>query len=196
MSAVPRRLTADELDAWRAIAPAVASDERAHQGVLAGIRPLFEDRAFAGQALTIEVTPDGNGTPREALATAWPGAVIVIDATRTPDAAVWGGNLIAIAATMGVAAIVVDGNVRDVSDMRASTLAVASRGITPRGPNWTGHIGGTIRCGGVQIAPGDLLLGDDDGVISIPLASATDELLARCRARIARQHQELQERLR
>ena len=184
-----RLLTHSELAAWSAIPTAVLSDERAHGGVLFGLRPLFAGRSFAAQALTIVVEDIDNGAPRKALAAAWPHACIVIDAHMQPDAAVWGGNLATIARDHGVTAVVVDGNVRDIVELRASGLAVYSRGVTPRGPAWGGRIGGTMQCGGVEIAQGDLIVGDEDGVIAIPLDAVDDELLERCRARMTREAQ-------
>jgi regulator of RNase E activity RraA len=185
-----RRLTTAELDRWRRIPAAVLSDERSHRGVLSGPRPLFAGRPFAAPALTIEVTPQAQGTPREALARAWAGVAIVIDASSASDAAVWGGNLIRIARERGVVAVVVDGNVRDTIELRDSGLAVCSRGVTPRGPMWTGHIDAPIECGGVAVRPGDLIVGDDDGVVAVPIGEVDDGLLARCRARIAREAKE------
>jgi regulator of RNase E activity RraA len=182
-----RRLDPSELAAWQSIPSAVLSDERAHQGVLSGIRPLFAGRPFAAQALTIEVGDVADGAPRDALALAWPGACIVIDARATPNAAVWGGNLVRIAQERGVAAVVADGCVRDVVDLRDSALAVCSRDVTPRGPTWGGRIGGIIHCGGVEIRPGDLVVGDDDGVVAVPLDDVNDDLLARCRRRVMRE---------
>ena len=184
-----RLLSRSELAAWSAIPTAVLSDERAHRGVLFGLRPLFTSRSFAAQALTIAVVDTDNGAPRKALASAWPFACIVIDARLRPDAAVWGGNLAGIARERGVTAIVVDGNVRDIVELRASGLAVYSRGITPRGPAWGGSIGGTIQCGGVEVAQGDLVVGDEDGVIVVPLDRLDDGLLERCGARMAREAQ-------
>lgn len=184
-----RILTAAELAAWDAIPAAVVSDERQHQGVLWGVRPLFPGRSFAAQAFTIEVHELDNGAPRKALDEVWSRACIVIDARARPDGAVWGGNLIRIARARGVAAIVVDGCVRDVVDLRNSGLAVFSRGITPRGPRWGGRIGGPIQCGGITIQPGDLIVGDEDGLVAVPFHAVNDELLARCRARLAREAQ-------
>ena len=184
-----RRLTEPELAAWQAIPTAVVSDERQHQGVLSGVRPLFPGRSFAAQAFTIEVQDLDNGAPRKALAEVWSRACIVIDARARPDGAVWGGNLIRIARERGVTAIVVDGNVRDVVDLRNSGLAVCSRGVTPRGPMWGGRIGGPIQCGGIKIQSGDLIVGDEDGLIAVPLHAVNDELLARCRARLSRETQ-------
>ena len=184
-----RLLFASELAVWSAIPTAVLSDERLHRGVLFGLRPLFAGRSFAAQALTIAVEDIDNGAPRNALAAAWPHACVVIDARLRPDGAVWGGTLAAIARARGVTAVVVDGNVRDIVDLRASGLAIYTRGVTPRGPAWGGRVGGAIQCGGVEVAQGDLLVGDEDGVIAIPLDGVDDELLERCRARMTREAQ-------
>jgi regulator of RNase E activity RraA len=185
-----RWLSASELAQWRALPVAVISDEREHRGVLAAIRPLFAHRAFAGQAFTIEVGSALDVAPRSALAHLWASACIVIDARVTPDSAVWGGNLMRIARERGVAAVVVDGNVRDTVELRDSGVAVCSRGVTPRGPAWGGRFDVPVQCGGATIAPGDLVIGDDDGVIVVPLAAANDALLSRCQARLAREAQE------
>lgn len=187
---VRRSLTREELEAWKRIPTAVLSDERAHAGVMMGIRPRFDGRTFAGQALTIEVRSVDDTSPREVLARAANGACIVIDARATPDAAVWGGNLIRIARDRGVVGVVVDGCVRDLAELRTSGVAVCSRDVTPRGPTWGGRVGATIHCGGVEVRAGDLIVGDDDGVVCVPLQEATEALLARCVARLAREANE------
>ncbi|HET8831680.1 MAG TPA: RraA family protein [Casimicrobiaceae bacterium] len=184
-----RRLEPHELALWQSIPSAVVSDERRHQGVLVGVRPLFTGRPFAAQALTIEVGAVSDGAPRDALALAWSGACMVIDARAAPNAAVWGGNLIRIARDCGIVAVVVDGCVRDVAELRDSGIAVCSQGVTPRGPTWGGHIGGAIHCGGVEINAGDLIVGDDDGVVAVPIGDVNDDLLARCRTRMQREAQ-------
>jgi regulator of RNase E activity RraA len=180
-------MTPDELALWHDVPTAVVSDEQRHQGVLSMVRPLFTGRPFVAEAFTIVVRTVEGVPPREALTHVWRRACIVIDARSTPDAAVWGGNLIRIARECGVSAVVVDGNVRDVADLRDSGLAVCSRGVTPRGPAWSGRFGVPIHCGGVEIHPGDLIIGDEDGVIVVPRTGANDDLLARCRARMARE---------
>jgi 4-hydroxy-4-methyl-2-oxoglutarate aldolase len=181
-----RTMKPAELDRWRGIPAAVMSDERDHQGVLAAIRPLFAGRPFAGQAFTIRIDPAGE-PPRVALARIDAGACIVIDARTSPEGAVWGGSLIRIARERGVHAIVVDGSVRDLVDLRESGLAVCSRAVTPRGPQWRGMLQQPIQCGGISVEPGDLVIGDDDGVVAVPLAAVTEELLQRCNARVARE---------
>lgn len=175
------RLSPSVLAEWRRIPTAVISDVVGHAGVLSpAIRPVVPTASFAGQALTIITEPVDNGAPRAALAQAWPGAAILVDAGAHPATAVWGGNLIAIAKSRGAVAVVVDGNVRDVSHLRASGLPVFARGITPAGPRWGGRFSVPIRLGGVEAAPGDLVVGDEDGVIVIS-AARLPGLLERCR---------------
>ena len=76
------------------------------------------------------------------------------------------------------------------SVLRESGVAVCSRGVTPRGPAWGGRFDVPIQCGGATIAPGDLVVGDEDGVIAVPLAEANDALLSRCHARLTREANE------
>lgn len=179
------RLSAAELAEWREIPTAVISDETGCRGVMEpAVRPVTPGRRFAGQALTIRTARVDDGAPRRALESLRGGEVIVIDGAAHPDTAVWGGNLIAGAQRSGATGVVVDGNVRDTADLRRSGLAVYSRGVTPAGVVWGGEVNATVRCGGVEVRPGALLVGDDDGVIVVPLEGRA-ALLARCRARLA-----------
>jgi regulator of RNase E activity RraA len=75
----------------------------------------------------------------------------------------------------GIAGIVLDGAMRDVAEIRELGFAVFCRAIVPRGPHkgFGGTIDGTISCGGVAVSPGDLVIGDDDGVAVIPLSEVT-----------------------
>lgn len=179
------RLSEVELAAWREIPTAVISDETKCVGVLmSAIRPVTPGRRFAGQALTIRTSRTDDGAPQRALAELQAGDVIVIDGRAHPNTAVWGGNLIAGAQRGGARAVVVDGNVRDTVDLRRSDLAVYSRGVTPAGLAWGGEVNVTVQCGGVEVRPSALVVGDDDGVIVVSLANR-DDLLMRCRARLA-----------
>ncbi|MCL4764983.1 MAG: hypothetical protein KJZ80_01940 [Hyphomicrobiaceae bacterium] len=180
------RLTAAELAAWRGVPTATISDEQRHAGGMApDIKPLVFGRRFAGQAVTIETVPEPNPAPHYAIAAAWDGAVIVIDGRAYPDSAIWGGNLICAAEMRGIAGVVVDGTVRDAADLRASGVCVYCRAVRPTGWEWGGRVNVPIQCGGVAVNPGELIVGDDDGVVVVPL-DGREELLERCRARTAR----------
>lgn len=179
------RLAESELERWRRIPTAVISDELACQGVMARrLRPVTPGRAFAGQAVTVRTSRTANGAPQQVLEAVVGGSVVVVDGSAHPDTAVWGGNLIAGAQQRGGVAIVVDGNVRDTADLTGSTLAVHASGVTPAGLVWGGEVNVAIQCGGVTVRPGALLVGDDDGVIVVPLQDR-EALLDRCHARLA-----------
>lgn len=108
-----------------------------------------------------------------------PGDVMVIDGSAVPHASNIGGLMATAVAAAGFAGVVVDGCVRDVETMRRMGLPVWARGATPR----TGkhrmelvEFNGTIEVAGVRIVPGDLVLGDSDGVIVVPLDLAGEVL--------------------
>jgi regulator of RNase E activity RraA len=86
----------------------------------------------------------------------------------------------------GIAGVVTDGLVRDVQQTRAAGLPMFAIGLTPSGPSKSGvgQINTTIACGNVVVSPGDIILGDDDGVVVIPIGEA-EEVLERARERAA-----------
>ena len=185
------RMSDTELEPWRAVPPAVISDELNRTGAMAAaIAPLAPGMAFAGQALTVQTMVGDNAPLHYGLATAWPGAAIVVDARGHIDTAVWGGILTYAAVKRGVAAVIVDGAVRDVAELRESGIAVFARGAVPGGPHkgWGGAVNVPIQCGGVAVNPGDLVVGDDDGIVVVAAAQMPG-LYDRCTARIAKERE-------
>lgn len=178
------RLSPNDLARWREIPTAVISDETGCAGVMSSaIRPVTAGRRFAGHAVTIRTAVEANGAPARVMDFLDPGDVIVVDGSAHPRTAVWGGNLIDALRRRSGAAVVVDGRVRDTAELRASGLAVFARDITPAGMVWGGEINVPIRCGGTDVDPGMLVVGDDDGVIVVPV-EGSDEIMARCLARL------------
>jgi regulator of RNase E activity RraA len=103
------------------------------------------------------------------------GEVIVIDAGGYMSCDVWGGLTSTAAKVRGLAGAVVDGAVRDVSEIRELEFPVFAKGIVPASPTGRLQIMAhniTITCGGVLVNPGDIILGDDDGVVVIPKEKA------------------------
>jgi regulator of RNase E activity RraA len=86
------------------------------------------------------------------------------------ERALWGGILNARAIKSGLGGVIIDGAVRDILELKGMPLPVYAAGITPAGPHkgWGGQIGGPVSCGGVSVAPGDIVVGDADGVVVIP----------------------------
>lgn len=182
-------LPQSEIDIWRDIPTAVISDDlNRTQTMHAAIKPLGAGMDFAGQALTIQTMVGDNATLHYALAQAWPGCVLTVDARGHTETAIWGGILTAAAIARGVRAVIIDGAVRDVTELRESGLAVYARAAVPNGPHkgFGGTINGEIQCAGALVRPGDLIVGDADGVVVIP-ADKRGDLLPQCQARIAKE---------
>lgn len=110
----------------------------------------------------------------KALEIAEAGDVLVIDAGGSLNQAVFGGQMRASAMSKGLAGVVVDGAVRDLVELAAGGLACFAKGVNHRGPSkdGPGEINVPISCAGMVVHPGDLILGDPDGVICIPAADA------------------------
>lgn len=162
----------------------------------AGIRPLVRGRAFAGPALTVEEVEGGNLMSHAALELVQPGDVLVIDAKGVTTRACWGGLQTLMAKQRGIAAIVVNGAVRDYQDVVELEVPVYARGLSPAGPlkGWAGNVNHPVACGGVVVGPGDIVVGDDDGIAVVPPALA--EAVLECAAGRGRLEEEWFERVR
>ncbi len=141
------------------------------------VRAMLPDVRMAGPAFTV-VAPDDHLPVLTALARAAPGDVLVI-ATGGGTRAVFGELFATEARRRGLAGIVCDGPCRDVRGLRRIGLPVFARGTTPRSGTTVSRAadGAAIACGGVVVAPGDVVFGDDDGVLVAPaprIAAALD----------------------
>jgi 4-hydroxy-4-methyl-2-oxoglutarate aldolase len=142
------------------------------------VHPLWpEIGRIAGPAFTVRTARHDNLMLHAAIYRAEPGDVIVVEAGD--DAmAVAGGNVCAIAQKRGVAGFVIDGVIRDIGESRDKGFPLFARGRSPipgtkEGP---GEINHPIRCGGVVVQPGDVVIADDEGIVVVPLAKAEDVL--------------------
>lgn len=155
------------------------------EGYLRGIRPLFDGLRMLGNVVTARVfAPDGS-ILRDALLLAEPGDVLVIECLGDPDCACWGELRTLAGLIKGLAGVVVEGAVTDVAALREHRLPVFSRGVsafTTRGIGQQGEVNRPIEVAGVRVKPGDIALGDDDGVFILdgPRAEALlPQLLAK-----------------
>lgn len=155
------------------------------QYMAAGIKCLLSETHIAGQAITIDNMVGNNLMSHMALGIAQPGDVIVIDAKGHLDTSVWGGIQTISAKKNGLAGVVIDGTVRDRKEIVGLGFPVFCRGVTGKGAHkgWADNINVPISCGGVPVLPGDLILGDDDGVAVIPFDQA-EAVLATSRKRM------------
>jgi regulator of RNase E activity RraA len=101
---------------------------------------------------------------------------------------VWGEIMTRAAMRRGVAGLVLDGAVRDVAAIRELGFPVYCRAVVPRGPHkgFGGTIDAPVACGGVSVSPGDLIVGDDDGIAVVPMAKV-ETVLAAAQAAEARE---------
>jgi len=129
------------------------------------VRAMIPDVRMAGPAFTV-VADDDHLPVMSALAAAAPGDVLVI-ASNGGTRAVFGELFAGEARRRGLAGIVADGFCRDVRGLRRIGLPVFARGTTPRSGTTVSRAahGTTIVCGGVEVSPGDIVFGDDDGLL-------------------------------
>ena len=148
----------------------ILADVAGRRGALHGrIAPLSPTMKFAGPALTVEVRPGDNLMIHAAMAIAKPGDVIVVDGKGDLSGALMGEIMCQQCAAIGVAAVVIDGAVRDGEAIRALGLPMYAAGLNPNGPTKfvPGRLNHPVSVGGVTVNPGDLLVGDGDGVTVI-----------------------------
>ncbi|MGK5093310.1 hypothetical protein WDW89_15020 [Deltaproteobacteria bacterium TL4] len=166
-----QRPSLEWIERFKSIPPSIASDcLNRYYAMHSTISPVFENCALCGFAMTIQSMSGNNLMSHLALTFAEPGDVLVVDARGNLGQAVWGGVQTAYAQKQGVAGIVIDGAIRDVAYMREHHFPAYCKGVIPAGPHkgWADSVNVPIQCGGVPVMPGDLILGDDDGVVVVP----------------------------
>jgi regulator of RNase E activity RraA len=136
----------------------------------ARLRPMHAGGTMAGPAFTVRTRPGDNLMVHKALDLAEPGDVIVVDAGGDLTNAIIGEIMSTYANARGIAGIVIDGAIRDADAIRAGRFPVFAAGVTHRGPykDGPGEINVPIAIDGMVIAPGDLVIGDGDGLLCIP----------------------------
>ena len=136
----------------------------------ARLRPMHRGGGMAGPALTIKAPPGDNLMLHKAISLAEPGDIIVVDAAGDLTNALLGEMMLMQIAKRGVAGVVINGAIRDAAFIRGQDLPVFAAGVTHRGPykNGPGEINVPIAIDGMVIEPGDLVIGDDDGVLCVP----------------------------
>lgn len=153
-----------------ALPAAILADVYGRRGTLNGrIAALAPTMRVAGPALTVEVRSGDNLMIHAALTIARPGDVIVVDGKGDRTCALVGEIMVSQAMATGIAGMVLDAAVRDVEALRAKGFPVFSVGSNPCGPTKrvAGRVNHPISIGGVSVNPGDLVVGDADGVVVI-----------------------------
>jgi 4-hydroxy-4-methyl-2-oxoglutarate aldolase len=160
----------------------------------AGLKPLDPTSTIAGRAVTLDLAPADNWYVHLAVLECQPGDVLVIDAKGYLEAGPWGDVLTALAQERGIAGLVIDGAVRDSQDIIASGFPVFARGLSIKGTTKIvpGRINVPITVGGVVVEPGDVIVGDADGLARVP-AAEVHTALAAAEARAAKEDRFVQQ---
>lgn len=167
----------DGINALRGIPTTVISDVLGRTLVANGIHPMNRSPiSVCGNAFTIKLHVADNLMVHKALQMVEAGDVMVIDVEGDVGCAVIGEVLMTIAKTRGVLGIAVDGAVRDIDAFEENKFPCWAKGINLRGPlkEGPGSINIPISLGGMIVHPGDIILGDSDGVIAVPPSLAIE----------------------
>ncbi|CAN5228360.1 4-carboxy-4-hydroxy-2-oxoadipate aldolase/oxaloacetate decarboxylase [soil metagenome] len=165
------RPTAAALASFAAISPATLHEALGQEGAMPfAIKPIYPGMKVCGAALTVECRPGDNLAIHAAVETAKPGDVLVVDYKGYLEAGPFGDVLATACQKAGIRGMVIDGCVRDGASLRAMGFPVFGRGLNMKGTtkNQPGKVGLPIICAGVAVAPGDVVVGDDDGVVVVP----------------------------
>ena len=168
-------IPADLLARWQRIPVAVAVDLAPAQQISPAIRPLRpagRQPRLCARAVTVHCTAPDFGAVLHAIGQTGPGQVLVIAASGHAANAMIGDVLGGQLHTQGAAGILCDGAIRDTATLATlENFAVYARHITPRGPTGAAHgaVNVAVSVGGCAVRPGDLILGDDDGLVALPI---------------------------
>jgi 4-hydroxy-4-methyl-2-oxoglutarate aldolase len=153
-----------------------------------GIRALWGPHGrVAGPAFTVSCPPGDNLMLHAAIHRAEPGSVVVVESGDL-DWALAGGNVCAVAQRRGVAAFVLDGLIRDLAEVREARFPVFARGVIPipGAKSVVRPLGEPVTCGGVRVEAGDIVVADEEGVVTVP-AARREEVLTAARAKLAKE---------
>ncbi len=140
--------------------------------------PCHRGGKLVGAALTVKVSPGDNLMVHKAIDIARPGDVIVVDAGGINTQAIIGEIMASLAERNGVAGMVIDGAIRDADALALSSFPVYASGVTHRGPykNGPGEINVPVVIGDAVVNAGDIIIGDDDGLLVLPQALAEETI--------------------
>ncbi|MCX5384260.1 RraA family protein [Streptomyces sp. NBC_00083] len=170
----------NDIDEFKSISPTTLADLLGRGQVMdIGIRPLWSPiPRVAGPAFTVRCPPGDNLMLHAAIYRAEPGSVVVVESGDL-DYALAGGNVCAVAQRRGIAAFVADGVVRDLAEVRELGFPVFARGVipVPGTKKAVEPLNVPVRCGGVRVNAGDVVVADEEGVVVTPRARRQEVLV-------------------
>jgi RraA family protein len=163
------QVDAKTLETLRGLAVSLLSDNMARSAGTTGLLPYHQPSALAGTAVTVRTRPGDNLAIHRAFEFCRPGDVLVIDGGGDVTQALMGEIMATYAEKLGVRGLVIDGAIRDVGALRRRSFPVYARGVTHRGPykNGPGEVNVPVSVAGMVVQPGDVIVGDEDGVLAI-----------------------------
>ncbi|MFD3922413.1 RraA family protein [Streptomyces sp. NPDC058595] len=179
----------NDVSGFKDISPTTLAESLGREQVMdLGIRPLWPSvPRIAGPAFTVRCAAGDNLMLHAAIYRAEPGSVIVVQAGDV-DYALAGGNVCAVAQRRGIAGFVLDGVMRDLAEVRELNFPVFARGLMPV-PGIKAAVeplNREVRCGGVVVNAGDIVVADEEGIVVTPRARR-EEVLAASRAKLAKE---------
>lgn len=152
------------------VTPHISDNLNRMHSFSAQLRPYHAGGALVGTALTVKTRPGDNLMIHKAIDLALPGEVIVVEAGGDTTNSLVGEIMLRLAQKKAIAGFVIDGAIRDTAAFRADSFPVYARGVTHRGPykDGPGEINVPVSAGGLVVSPGDLIVGDEDGLVAVP----------------------------
>ena len=182
----------NDASGFEGISPTTLADVLGRGQVMdIGIRPLWGPvPRVAGPAFTVRCAPGDNLMLHAAIHRAPAGAIVVVESGDT-DYALAGGNVCAVAQRRGIAAFVLDGLIRDLAEVREMGFPVFARGVIPfPGAKAVAEpLNTAVRCGGVEVAAGDIVVADEEGIVVVP-GGRTEQVLADAGKKLAKEADE------
>lgn len=181
---------AETVAAFRDMPVAAIGDSMSRNVGTIGLRQYHRrlETVLCGPAVTVRVRPGDNLMIHKALMMVEPGDVLVIDGGGDVSQALVGGLMRTTCVAKQLGGLVIDGAVRDLCEWAEDGMPIFAKGHTHRGPSkdGPGEVNVPVSCAGMVVLPGDLIVGDADGVIAVPAAEAAS-VLARTRAHLLKE---------
>ena len=162
--------TQEQLESLKAFGTATIHEAQGQMGAMASyLKPLDPSLKLVGRALTVDCYPCDNLMIHYAVTQARPGDVLVVDAKGFTEGGPWGDILTLAAQKAGIKGLVIDGMVRDADTIIEFGFPVFSKGLSIKATNKAqpGRVNVPVNCGGVHVRPGDIIVGDRDGLVVV-----------------------------
>jgi 3-hexulose-6-phosphate synthase / 6-phospho-3-hexuloisomerase len=172
------------------------TDAMHRKGAMSGIVSMCGNVKMVGRAVTVQTFPGDWAKPVEAIDVARKNEVIVINNDGATHVAPWGELATLSCMKKGISGVVIDGAVRDVDDIRIMKFPLFAKAVVPNAgePKGFGEINAEIRCGGQYVRPGDWIVGDESGVVVIPVERAYE--IARRALEVRKNEERIREEIR